>query len=58
MKLNNADIDKLINACRSHMTTSGSEYIWDQYHELIEKLRTYKEQYSTDVETNIPTKVS
>ena len=47
MKLNNADIDKLINACRSHMTTSGSEYIWDQYDQLANKLKTYLEQYST-----------
>ena len=50
MKLNNEDIDNLITACHSHMTTSGSEYIWDRYHELINKLKNYKEQYSTDVE--------
>jgi hypothetical protein len=51
MKLNNEDIDRLITACRSYVTTSGSEYIWDQYHQLIDKLKTYKEQHSTDVQT-------
>jgi hypothetical protein len=50
MILKTEDIERLITACRSHITTSGSEYIWDQYNELIQKLRTYKEQYSTDKE--------
>lgn len=48
MTLKNEDIERLILACHSHMAASGSEYIWDEYDQLIKKLKTYREQHSTN----------
>mgnify|MGYP001244892410 FL=1 len=38
MRLSEADVFRLTRACRLAMESSGSEYIWDQYEELIGKL--------------------
>ena len=46
MKLNTDDISRLIRACRMYQDNTGSEYMWDEYNDLIQKLNTYKEQYS------------
>ena len=46
MRLNDSDITRLITACRLYQERTGSEWMWDEYNELITKLNTYKEQYS------------
>jgi hypothetical protein len=46
MRLNETDVHRLIKACQVYQDKTGSEYMWDEYHELIEKLKTYQEQYS------------
>jgi hypothetical protein len=50
MRLKEEDIVRLILACELYKDTTGSEYIWDEYNELVGKLKTYLEQYSTDDE--------
>ena len=47
MRLNDSDITRLIAACKVYQEKTGSEYMWDQYDELINKLKLYQEQYST-----------
>ena len=47
MKLNAADITRLILACKTYQDTTGSEYIWDEYDHLIKKLNYYKEENCT-----------
>ena len=47
MRLNEEDITRLIIACKSYKNSTSSEYIWDQYDQLANKLKTYLEQYST-----------
>ena len=47
MRLNDTDIYRLIKACQVYQDKTGSEYMWDEYNELIEKLKTYQEQYSS-----------
>jgi hypothetical protein len=46
MRLNDSDITRLVKACRLYQEKTGSEYMWDEYNDLIQKLNTYKEQYS------------
>ena len=50
MRLNDTDLFRLIEACKLYQEKTGSEYMWDQYDELINKLRVYQEQYSVDYE--------
>jgi|TARA_A100001035_G_scaffold104029_1_gene81487 hypothetical protein len=50
MRLNDADLFRLIEACKLYQEKTGSEYMWDQYNDLINKLRVYQEQYSVDYE--------
>ncbi len=47
MRLNDTDVYRLIKACQVYQDKTGSEYMWDEYNELIEKLKTYQEQHST-----------
>ena len=42
--LNNDDISYLIIACRTYQHQTGSEYLWDKYEKLVDKLITYQEQ--------------
>tara|TARA_Y100001970_G_scaffold284976_1_gene403519 strand:- start:393 stop:569 length:177 start_codon:yes stop_codon:yes gene_type:complete len=44
MRLSEADVFRLTRACRLAMEASGSEYIWDQYEDLIVKLEELCEQ--------------
>ena len=44
MRLNEADVHRIIKACNLAKETSGSEYMWDEYERIIEKLRTLCEQ--------------
>ena len=46
MRLNDSDITRLVKACQLYQEKTGSEYMWDEYHELIEKLKKYQEEYS------------
>jgi len=42
--LNKTDIARLRRAVAYYADQTGSEYLWDQYHELLNKLKTYEEQ--------------
>jgi hemerythrin-like domain-containing protein len=46
MRLNETDVHRLIKACQVYQDRTGSEYMWDEYYELIEKLKKYQEEYS------------
>tara|TARA_B100000900_G_C20384401_1_gene635892 strand:- start:627 stop:791 length:165 start_codon:yes stop_codon:yes gene_type:complete len=48
MRLNDNDLTRLITACKLYQERTGSEWMWEQYDDLINKLRAYKENYSTD----------
>jgi hypothetical protein len=43
-RLKDGDIEYLITACRSYQYHTGSEYLWEKYETLIEKLNLYREQ--------------
>jgi len=42
--LKEADIEYLILACKSYQQNTGSEYLWEKYEQILEKLTIYKEQ--------------
>lgn len=42
--LKESDLDYLIVACRAYQYHTGSEYLWEKYENIIEKLTLYKEQ--------------
>ena len=44
MKFNSDDITRLVRACRNYQEETGSEYMWEQYEKLIEKLEYYEEE--------------
>ena len=46
MRLNDSDITRLITACKLYQEHTGSEWMWEQYDDLINKLKTYQDQYS------------
>jgi len=48
MRLNDTDITRLITACKLYQEKTGSEYMWEQYDDLINKLNAYQDNYSTD----------
>ena len=48
MRLNTNDILRLITACRTYQDQTGSEWMWEQYESLINKLKVYQDQYSTE----------
>ena len=48
MRLNSDDITRLIRACKIYQDQTGSEYLWDQYEHLIEKLEYYHEENCTE----------
>ena len=43
-KLKETDIEYLVLACKSYQQNTGSEFLWEKYENLIEKLTLYKEQ--------------
>ena len=53
MRLNDSDITRLITACKLYQERTGSEYMWEQYDDLINKLRAYQDNYSADNENSI-----
>ena len=48
MRLNDTDITRLITACKLYQEKTGSEYMWEQYDDLINKLNAYQDNYSAD----------
>jgi hypothetical protein len=38
------DIEYLVLACKTYQQNTGSEYLWEKYENIIEKLTLYKEQ--------------
>ena len=44
MKFQSDDITRLIRACRMYQDQTGSEYMWEQYEKLIEKLEYYEDE--------------
>ena len=53
MRLNDTDISRLISACLLYQERTGSEYMWEQYDDLINKLNAYQDNYSADNENSI-----
>ena len=47
MRLKNEDIYKLIRACELYQENTGSEWMWEQYSKLIDKLLLYQDQHLT-----------
>jgi hypothetical protein len=48
MKFKSDDITRLVRACRMYQDQTGSEYMWDQYEKLIEKLEYYEEEHNEE----------
>ena len=44
MRLNEGDVARLITACNTYKEQTGSEYMWDEYQHLIEKLERLCDQ--------------
>jgi len=44
MRLNEDDVARLVTACKLSQENTGSEYIWDEYEELIHKLNKLCDQ--------------
>jgi hypothetical protein len=43
-RLKESDIDYIVIACKSYQYHTGSEYLWEKYENIIEKLNLYREQ--------------
>jgi hypothetical protein len=44
MRLNEDDVARLVTSCKLSQEHTGSEYIWDEYQHLIDKLNKLCEQ--------------
>tara|TARA_B100001094_G_C18150215_1_gene783241 strand:+ start:1333 stop:1515 length:183 start_codon:yes stop_codon:yes gene_type:complete len=44
MRLNEGDVYRLTTACKLYQEQTGSEYMYDEYQHLIEKINTMCEQ--------------
>jgi len=44
MRLSETDVHRIIKACNLAKEISESEYMWDEYEHIIEKLRTLCDQ--------------
>ena len=44
MRLTEGDVARLITACNTYKDQTGSEYMWDQYADLIVKLNKLCDQ--------------
>jgi|14_taG_2_1085336.scaffolds.fasta_scaffold04104_5 hypothetical protein len=45
MRFNAEDMSRLIKACETYQEKTGSEYMWDEYSGLIQKLKYYTQEY-------------
>jgi hypothetical protein len=52
MRLNEVDVARLITACNMYKEKTGSEYMWDEYTELVKKLERLCEQGYCSVTNN------
>jgi hypothetical protein len=50
MRFKDEDILRLIRACELYKNQTGSEWMWEQYDDLVSKLKVYRDQYSADGE--------
>jgi len=50
MRFKNDDIYRLIKACELYQESTGSEWMWEQYKNLIDKLQVYKDQNLSSAE--------
>ena len=57
MRFKEQDIYYLMNACKVYQDQTGSEYMWEQYDDLIQKLKAYKEEYISVQGTSSSAKV-
>ena len=58
MRLNTNDILRLITACRTYKDQTGSDWMWEQYDDLIHKLITYHDQnLSNDDSSKLSTRL-
>ena len=48
MRLNEEDLHRLIRAVELYKDQTSSEWMWEQYDDLQNKLRVYLDQYSTN----------
>lgn len=48
IQFNHNDISRLIRATRLYQYQTGSEYLFDEYEKLADKLQNYQEQITTD----------
>tara|TARA_B100000902_G_C27190283_1_gene853547 strand:+ start:797 stop:949 length:153 start_codon:yes stop_codon:yes gene_type:complete len=48
MRFNDTDISRIIDACKVYQDQTGNEWMWEQYETLMDKLKVYQDQYSTD----------
>ena len=57
MRFKAEDIYRLIKACECYQEKTGSEYMWEKYDDLIQKLKVYIEEYlpHADVQGTSPT---
>lgn len=46
MRFKEEDIHRLITACECYKQQTGSEYMWEQYDDLQQKLKVYLDQYT------------
>ena len=42
------EVFMLLKACKTYQEKTGSEYMWDQYETLIDKLKSYEREVSID----------
>ena len=52
MRFKSTDIYRLIKACEVYQSQTGSEYMWEQYDDLKQKLQVYMEEYCSEEVTN------
>ncbi len=48
MQFKEEEICRLITACKSYQSHTGSEDMWDAYDNLIHKLSVYGDEYSPE----------
>ena len=48
MRFKEDDIHMLIKACDAYKAQTGSEFMWEKYDDLQNKLKVYLEQYSSE----------
>ncbi len=44
MRLNEGDVSRIITACKRYQDQTGSEYMFEEYENIIHKLETLCEQ--------------